>query len=347
MTFDQIKKWVIFTTFTLFPFATSHAQDALTQIVINTNQTASNVASSTSTLGNYLANIQAYTQGTMNTLNTEITGFHDEFASLYTQLMAMIASWMSPDDSEVTKTITGEFSTFAQDLMNQSVSNPNNPPNTPNQQQTNLSTIYNQLLGAQGYNQTYRNWANDLTYGTLLNYPFFQKDPRNNKSINPQWNYIFNASAVNHYHIIPGVNPSNPNQAQGWNGYPQDVNRYTQYYNTVMAVESFNAYVLSNILSQSQTGGSSLTQDQQTLINYATSSDFFAQIAGKETLGQVFRQLLLFESQIYVLLTQFLQSQQQLVTAQVMTNALLIATNRDKENLMQAYAYSKNAQPIP
>jgi hypothetical protein len=113
------------------------------------------------------------------------------------------------------------------------------------------------------------------------------------------------------------------------------------YYNTVMAAESFNGYVLANQYAESQTNNG-LSQAQLSLVTQASSSDWIANVAS-EQMGMVFRQLLMFESQLYVLMTQMLQTQKQLLIAQAMTNALLIATNQMNEGILASKA---QGQPI-
>jgi hypothetical protein len=183
-------------------------------------------------------------------------------------------------------------------------------------------------------------YANDLVYSTLLGKPYYLQDPRLNQGqppvtkIDSPYNYIKNASGLNIYHQIPGTN---------WRGSVGAVGRYQAYYNTVTAVESFNSYVLS----QQYADGNLFNDYQKQLIAQATSStdpskDWFAQIAS-ENIGYVLRQILMYESQTFVLLTQMLQLQKQAVTAQAMTNTLLIAVNQSNENLMVSNA--KGQQP--
>jgi hypothetical protein len=155
---------------------------------------------------------------------------------------------------------------------------------------------------------------NDLSYSTLLGAP---PVPRGN--VTP-YNYVSNAAALGFNHTIPSLR---------WRGRSSDVFTYLNYFNTVVAVESFDAYAISAIAADAQ-NGSQVSTLQTTLTNQATSSAWLAQIATEE-LGRVLRQILLFQSQSYVLLTQQLQIQKQQLTAAVMTNSLLILTNAQTE----------------
>lgn len=162
---------------------------------------------------------------------------------------------------------------------------------------------------------------NDLSYSTLLGAP-----PVPRGAVNPS-NYITNAAAIGLGHTIPSLR---------WRGRSSDIFAYRNYFNTVAAVESFDAYAISATAADTQ-NGSQVTTLQTTLTNQATSSAWLAQIATEE-LGRVLRQILLFQSQSYVLLTQELQIQKQQLTAQAMTNSLLILTNTQTEGQLLSKA---------
>ncbi|HEU5281392.1 MAG TPA: hypothetical protein VFU82_05395 [Gammaproteobacteria bacterium] len=162
---------------------------------------------------------------------------------------------------------------------------------------------------------------NDLSYSMLLGAPPAPKGG------GTPYNYVSNASALNFNHTLPNLR---------WRGQNSDVFAYYNYYNTVVSIESFDAYVISAVAADAQNGNQVSTL-QTTLTNQATSSAWLAQIATEE-LGRVLRQILLFESQNYVLLTQQLQIQKQQLTAQVMNNSLLILTNAATEGQMLSKA---------
>lgn len=172
--------------------------------------------------------------------------------------------------------------------------------------------------------------VNDLSYASLLGTPPSPKAP--NAAQSP-YNYVVNASGITLAHVMPGLN---------WQGNVSDQAKYRNYYNTIMASESFNAYVLSNQYAQSQ-NNNGLIAAQNQLISLATSTNWFTSIASQE-LGVVLRQILMFESQNYVLMTQFMQIQNQLLAAQVMTNSLLIASAQNTETLLVSKAQGVSPQ---
>ncbi len=273
----------------------------------------------------YLKQIAFNTLGILNNVNT--------LPATLQAIGNLVNAWISPDTSEATTTMQGTFTQLGNlmttnkttqaslqanlnnDLLNNdgnNVLNANNgAPNTANGM-ANQNTLWH---------------ANDLVYSTLLGTPYYPKDPRaaKNKSINPPYNYIKNASGLNIYHPLPWTMTGGSKQAKL---------RYHNYFNTVMSVESFGAYVLSHQYAD----GSQFDTLQTTLIKQATDpKNWFAKVAS-ENIGFVLRQVLLYESQTFVLLTQMLQVQKQAVAAQAMTNALLIATNQMNENVMIANA---------
>lgn len=170
-------------------------------------------------------------------------------------------------------------------------------------------------------------YANDLLYSSLLGIPYYNPDPRTQAGEKPfdfAANYVKNASGINISHVIP--DPS-------WEDSDAKT-RYQNYFNTAMAVSSFNAYVMSK--QAAEVG--KLNKLQTTLVNQATDpANWIAKVA-TEKVSFILRQLLLYQSQIFVLLTQMLQLQNQMVTAQVMTNSILIASNQLTEITMVANA---------
>lgn len=224
------------------------------------------------------------------------------------------------DDSQQTKDMQGNFaatgSAIISDVAQQLASQP---------------TFNSDLLGTDATKETLPN-GNDLVYSTMLGQPLFNPDPRNKPgappTANPPYNYIKNAAGMSLSHTLPRFN---------WRGAPTDLTKYTNYYNTIMAVESYNGYILSNQLVELQ-NGNGLSTAQMNLVKQASdSANWLAPVAAEE-IGKVLRQILIFESQSYVLTTQLLQTQKQLLAAQVMTNALLIANNQTNEGIMLAKA---------
>ena len=167
---------------------------------------------------------------------------------------------------------------------------------------------------------------NDLAYSSLLGAPPVMNK---NQRYVPSSNFISYVGGANLTHVIP---------SKGWQGTEIDKTNYTNYYNTVIAVESFDNYVLSNLYVEATNDPSkNPTSLQNSLITQASSTDWISQIASEE-IGKVLRQMLIFQSQSYVLLTQLLQTQKQLLTATAMTNTLLILNNRVNESYITSKA---------
>jgi hypothetical protein len=232
-------------------------------------------------------------------------------------------SWLKPDKSTNTVALQGGFATLGNlivqnyttqlsgqlqltaDLYGQPLANLTNPPDHP----AVLDYVPN---------------INDLTYSSLLGQP---PVPKAKGAASAPYNYIKFASGINISHTIPG---------QSWQGTKADQVKYQNYFATIMAAESFNGFALSNQYADQQ-NGNSFTTTQNTLITQASGSSWSSQVASEE-LGIVLRQLLLFESQTYVLLTQLVQTQKQMLAAQVMTNSLLILGGQVNESYLASKA---------
>lgn len=232
-----------------------------------------------------------------------------------------ITSWMKSDKSETTQKMQSDFTSIGNSFINDSKT-----VNTA----ANLQQLMADVLGPSVTLADFTNPqnspkvlktvpnVNDLSYGTVLNLPPVTKGAE----ISP-YNYIKNASGMSATHTIP--NPA-------WVGKVQDVKTYQNYYNVITAVLSYNSYVLDYLVAESA-NGNQLTPMQNDLISQATSGTWLAAVATEE-LGLVLRQTLMFLSQSYILLTQLLQTQKQMLAAQVMTNALVITGNQGTENQM-------------
>lgn len=155
--------------------------------------------------------------------------------------------------------------------------------------------------------------ANELSYSSLLGQPL--TPPSASGTTSPQQqidalaqSYIKNASGLN----LP-LKQANPL----WRDSDAK-KQYQQMYNAVSSVASYDAFILSGLYKQ---------QDQNTirtnLLDQASSSDWFKAVAS-ESLGLVLRQMLMYTSQVYVQLDRLVKVQQQQLTAQAMTNTLLI-----------------------
>lgn len=272
-----------------------------------------------STVEEYLYNIMQNTYGILLEVNN---------LPVYMQtLVDMANSWIMKDETDQTANLQSMFADMANTYLNALDQRP------PLQPKLLKDLLQNATTATMPY-------ANDLTYQTLLGQPYFSTDPRNPPGQKPPpndaaYNYIKNASALNTNHVMPSPNT--------FLGPDADQKKYQNFYNTMMAVESFNAYVMSGLYVD-YLNNNELSEIQNTLISQASNSDWFAQVAA-ERIGIVLRQILMYESQSFVLQTQMIQLQKQLLTAQVMTNALLIinASNAEQTLLQKA----AGVQPRP
>ena len=259
------------------------------------------------------------------------TGILADVANIpkYLQKMVEFAlNWEAKDDSTSTSEMQVNF-----DLLGKTVGQ--NYQTQISMQQQLIAAIVNQPVTAftSGANSPTPAVLgplpniNDLSYSSLLGYPPVSKGA---PAYNPI-NFINYAGGAGLVHTLPS--------AAGAGGVNSTalVKNYQAYYNTVIAIESFNSYALSSTYADSINGAKSSTNLQNTLVSQASNANWIANIASEE-LGKVLRQILVFQSQSYVLLTQLVQTQKQLLTATVMTNTLLIASNRTNECVMAAKA---------
>lgn len=261
-------------------------------------------------------NTLSVVQNTLNIMNN-LTDYLDTLSS----------SLMQADNSSTTSgTLLPNMQPFniqlETDISNQ----------TSLQQQLNTN-----LLGKDATPDTLPN-ANDLVYQTLLGKLYFNPDPRKKASkgkIDPAYNYILNASGIGLSHITPSGD---------WQGSDTDQKKYMDFYNTVTSIESYNGYVLSSQYADKN----QFNTLQTNLINALngpppkpntppTPSPFYTQIAS-ENLGIVLRQMLLFQSQIFLLLTQQIQLQRQQLATQSMNNTLLVLSNSMNESYLASKA---------
>jgi hypothetical protein len=165
-------------------------------------------------------------------------------------------------------------------------------------------------------------YANQMTFTTLLGKPYSDTPEKDDKGkpVNSAYQYVINASGINIRHDAPSAY---------WRGDEASRQKYLDYYKTITAVQSFNTYLLSALYADSQ-NNLQLTHKQEELMNQASSSNWFVQVAS-ENIGIVLRQILLFNSQTYVLLIKMYDAQKQQLAAQSMANTLLIMGNQFTE----------------
>lgn len=257
---------------------------------------------------NYLYNIMINTAGILKKVNN--------LPEMLGTLTKSAISWMTPDDTDTTASLQQTFTNLANFFLTENSSQLSLQPRL-------LSDLFNNA------GPTDLPYANDLTYTTLLGAPYFTKDPRNKekqKAVDPSFNYLKNASGFGINHTLPGVG--------GFSGTPADQLRYINLYITTTAVESFNAYILSSLYADQQSGGG-YSEVQRALITQSSSADWFSHVSS-EKLGVVFRQILMYQSQTFMLLTQMIKLQKQQLEAQVMNNTMLMAVNiANEQNILQ------------
>lgn len=163
--------------------------------------------------------------------------------------------------------------------------------------------------------------VNKLAFATMLGTPPLAKGAET------AYDYLKTAAGFSIKHETPSAS---------WGGSQPAKDRYTGLFNTLYAVKSYDAYVLSGLWAE-LTNKNSLTASQKALVTQASSSDWLQQVAA-EKIGIVLRQILMFVSQSYVLQTQSLQIQKQQLAATAMTNTLLIANSYTVELQMKGRA---------
>ncbi len=242
-----------------------------------------------------------------------------------TDIVEMAQSWLATDDDPTNSFITqnqGDFASLGYWFSQNAVTQAGMSTQT-------MAMVVNQPITA--FTQPERQpdvltalpTVNSLAYSSMIGAPPI--DP-SKASFDPNI-YLQAASGAYFNHATP---------VSTWTGKPRDYSAYSAYYRTVMASESFNTYIFSGLVAENQSGNQIQTL-QTNLTNQATSSAWLAQIATEE-LGKVIRQILLFESQNYVLMSQLLKVEKQQLQAQAMTNSLLIATGFTNERLMASSA---------
>ncbi len=263
----------------------------------------------------YLSEVASYTYSTLAAVNN--------IPALLTPLTKLAEAMLVSDSSDATATFQGDFTSYANGLLNN------------NKQQLSIQTTFqNDFFTQNGKNPapttTSLPFANELTYTTMLNKPFFKDTEKdaNGNDVDSALKYVENASGQAIPHIAPGTN---------WKGSQTNQDKYKQFYQTISAIQTFNTYVMSEMYVNAK-NNFNLSNLQIKLMQDASDSDnWFKQVASEE-IGIVFRQLLLFTSQIYVVLINLLQTNNNMVQAQAMTNALLIVGNQFTEQSLASNA---------
>lgn len=261
-------------------------------------------SSSAAPEGNYLQQIASNTYNIL----TKVNALPVMLQSLTTMGLSMIAK----DDSDETANIQQDFSKLGSALIYQTVA-----------QKAYQQQLMADILGVQVSQFTSPAqspkilddlpYVNDLSFATLLN---SAPAPAGGKT---PFNYI---------RYISGTTISHPVPTSTWQGKEKDIKSYTDYFKVVTSIQSYNSYLLSSLIVESL---NPITPTEDKLMQQASNSDWIADIATQE-IGKVLRQILMYESQNYVLNVSLRKAMQQMVAAQAMSNSLLIINNRSYEN---------------
>lgn len=256
----------------------------------------------------YLMKIAEYTNGILGKVNN---------LPVYLEIIAnSTASLFKTDDTTVTSNLQGSFTSLANHFAQSSEGQASMMPNMSKIQ------FINPLTQQTATGNELPN-ANDLTYQTMLGQPFLGTDPRG-RNVDSMLNYVTNAAGVGLVHTYP---------VAGWRGSAQAQQTYSNFFNTVMTAESFNGYILSEMYVDAKSGSPFNSLQKQLILLASNPTDWFAKIASEE-IGIVLRQILMFESQSFVLLSEMLKIQKQALYAQAMTNSLLVLSNATNEDTL-------------
>lgn len=249
-------------------------------------------------------------------------------------LIAYCLNWTDPDKTDQTASLQSGFAN-----LENVVANGQTAKNTI---QANLVKDFlaaSQItMSANGQTSVQYLGVNDIIFQSLLADPKNMGLPINVGSVKEDSNtiayhYVKNASGIMINHIIP--KPTWDSSDPGPKG------QYTNYYNAVNAVQTFNGYVLSQLYADSLSNNQ-LTKEQNALMQQASdSSNWFAKVAS-ENIGVVLRQILMYNSQEYVLMVQLLQTQRQQLAEQAMSNTLLIIGNKFTESQLLTNAFKQS-----
>lgn len=268
------------------------------------------------TLGgpNYLQQIAQYTNGILQIVDKLPQGLDGltKLATVFTE----------PDDQSVTKSVTPIIQAGVTSYSGALLSSLGGQ-----------LTLQNQLLQDMFGPSAVAN-ADDLSFQTLVGIPYSSTKPAQKgqaTASGPGYNYVKNAAGMSLTHVVPG----------SWSGSKEDQQNYKNYYNTVVAVESFNAYVLSQLYTDATNGA--VMQSRNTLLQQASDPKQWLTQMASEDLGYVAREQLIYTSAIYVMLSELLNTEKQLLTAQAMTNTLLVLTGQTNEQILLNKAKSSDS----
>ncbi len=129
--------------------------------------------------------------------------------------------------------------------------------------------------------------------------------------------FVKNASGINiHHPILRSVKDKRSDNYL----------KYITFINSIKSIASFNAYILNEQLADSR-NNFKLNTAQMELKRKASNTNWLNHVNTEMSLGVILRQILLFNSQNYVLMSDLLTTQKQLLAATAMTNTLIIASS--------------------
>lgn len=171
--------------------------------------------------------------------------------------------------------------------------------------------------------------VNNLTFQTLYDKQLLPPKDADAQKIAAK-TYIGYAAGLEMKHIRPSSN---------WSGTDANQTQYRRYYNTVSSVQTYNAYILSQLYAENQ-NQHKYSVSVQAMIDMLSGKDWFEKVAS-ENLGVVLRQILLCNSQMYLLMLRMLDTEKQIVTSQAMNNTLILLGIQSVEDQLLMHATQK------
>lgn len=251
----------------------------------------------------------------LNAIASNTSSILDKIQSIFdamTELRQFAQTWLNSDSDNSLD--SSSWSDEQNKLATLSDKTQQNEQNQYNMQENLLRNFFNLNTKAN----TLTN-INDLSYTSMFSTPLVSPDPQG-ENIDNATNYLTNSSGLGFPLIRPSKNFSGRSKAQEY---------YTNFYNTVTAVQTYNAFALSRLYLDSKeenNNANSIRSLRKSLIDQSSNSSWFVNVVSHD-LGWVLRQILLYSSQNYILLSQLLEVTKQIAATSAMTNTLLIVSN--------------------
>jgi len=243
----------------------------------------------------------------------QILSVVQEFA---TSFQTYSDAWLNPDTSDSYVALLPDLSNYMTNTWNNiDVQN----------------SIQRQLTNTMLNNATPPTFINDVSYMTVLGEPYQAQDSQGN-DVDPKaatLNYVTNISAANVTHDLPKAR---------WQGSAKAKSRYENFIKTIMSVQTYNQYVLSDFYAN-VANERALTQTQIDLKNKLTDQEgWFKHVSEAENIGNILREILMFQSQLYLVSLQSIEAQRQLIASIAATNSLIILGNQFTEDTLKQKA---------